>query len=83
MVENDFKNIRLVLGCSQEQMADNLGISPAYIKKLECGAMPVSSKVLERLNDFLTEKYPDGSLASTWFALMPWASASIIEGLTF
>lgn len=29
----------------------------------------------------LTEKYPDGEVASTWFALMPWASASIIEGL--
>lgn len=29
----------------------------------------------------LCEKYPDGSLASTWFALMPWASGSIIEGL--
>ena len=31
----------------------------------------------------LTERYPDGSPASTWFALMPWASASIIEGLAF
>ena len=31
----------------------------------------------------LTEKYPDGSPASTWFALMPWASGSIIEGLAF
>ncbi len=30
----------------------------------------------------LTEKYPDGSIASTWFALMPWAGASIIEGMT-
>ena len=29
----------------------------------------------------LTERYPDGSPASTWFALMPWASGSIIEGL--
>lgn len=29
----------------------------------------------------LTEKYPDGETASTWFALMPWASASIIEGV--
>lgn len=29
----------------------------------------------------LTEHYPDGSLASTWFCLMPWAAASIIEGL--
>lgn len=29
----------------------------------------------------LVEKYPDGETASTWFALMPWASASILEGL--
>ena len=29
----------------------------------------------------LTEHYPDGEIAGTWFALMPWASASIIEGL--
>ena len=29
----------------------------------------------------LTEKYPDGSPASTWFALMPWACGSILEGL--
>lgn len=28
----------------------------------------------------VVEKYPDGSPATTWFALMPWASASIIEG---
>ncbi len=29
----------------------------------------------------VVEKYPDGTPASTWFALMPWAGASIIEGL--
>ena len=28
------------------------------------------------------EKYPDGTPASTWFALMPWACGSILEGLT-
>jgi hypothetical protein len=28
------------------------------------------------------EHYPDGTPASTWFALMPWASSSILEGLT-
>lgn len=28
----------------------------------------------------LTEHYPDGEVASTWFTLMPWASGSIIEG---
>ena len=30
----------------------------------------------------LTEKWPDGSPASTWFALMPWACGAILEGLT-
>lgn len=30
----------------------------------------------------LKERYPDGTLASTWFALMPWACGAILEGLT-
>ena len=30
----------------------------------------------------LLERYPDGSPASTWFALMPWACGSLLEGLT-
>ncbi len=30
----------------------------------------------------LTERWPDGKPASTWFALMPWASGSLLEGLT-
>lgn len=30
----------------------------------------------------LTERYPDGSASSTWFALMPWASGAILDGLT-
>ena len=29
----------------------------------------------------LTETYPDGSPASTWFSLMPWACGCILEGL--
>lgn len=29
----------------------------------------------------LKEIYPDGSPASTWFALMPWAAGCILEGL--
>lgn len=28
----------------------------------------------------VTQKYEDGSYASTWFSLMPWAGASIIDG---
>ena len=29
----------------------------------------------------LKERFPDGSPASTWFALMPWACGSLLEGL--
>lgn len=29
----------------------------------------------------LSQKYSDGSLASTWFCLMPWASGSVLDGL--
>ena len=29
----------------------------------------------------VSEKYSDGSPASTWFCLMPWASGSILDGL--
>ena len=29
----------------------------------------------------LTERYPDGAPASTWFALMPWACGCVLEGL--
>lgn len=30
----------------------------------------------------LTQLYPNGEVASTWFCLMPWACTSIIEGLS-
>lgn len=29
----------------------------------------------------LTQTYPDGSPASTWFALMPWASSCVVRGM--
>ena len=31
---------------------------------------------------FLDERYPDGSLCSTWRCLMPWAAGAILDGLT-
>ena len=31
--------------------------------------------------DLIVDKYLDGTPASTLFALMPWASASVLEGL--
>ena len=33
------------------------------------------------LEGLLVQTYPDGSLASTWFALMPWACGSVLEGV--
>lgn len=31
---------------------------------------------------FLDERYPDGSLCSTWRCLMPWTAGAILDGLT-
>ena len=31
----------------------------------------------------VVEKYKDGNPSSTWFALMPWASSSVLEGLLY
>ena len=54
-----------------------------YEKEYDFGGPGWMSERFCFCRGLLTEKYPDGSPASTWFALMPWASASIIEGLTF
>ena len=54
-----------------------------YAKEYDYGEPGWMSERFCFCRGLLTEKYPDGSPASTWFALMPWASASIMEGLSF
>lgn len=53
-----------------------------YDKEYDFGKKGWMSERFCHSEGLLTQKYNDGSLASTWFCLMPWASASILEGLT-
>lgn len=53
-----------------------------YDKEFDYGKVGWMSERFCHSEGLLTETYPDGSPASTWFALMPWAAGSILEGLT-
>lgn len=52
-----------------------------YDKEFDYGKKGWMSERFCHSEGLLSERYSDGSLASTWFCLMPWASGSIIDGL--
>jgi len=52
-----------------------------YDKEFDHGKKGWMSERFCHSQGLLSQKYSDGSLASTWFCLMPWASGSIIDGL--
>lgn len=52
----------------------------SYEKEYDYGRIGWMSERFCFCQGLMTEKYPDGSPASTWFALMPWAVGSIVEG---
>jgi hypothetical protein len=52
-----------------------------YDREFDHGKKGWMSERFCHSDGLLTEKYEDGSPASTWFCLMPWASGCIIEGL--
>lgn len=52
-----------------------------YDKEFDHGKKGWMSERFCHSEGLLSQKYNDGSLASTWFCLMPWASGSIIDGL--
>lgn len=52
-----------------------------YDREFDYGKKGWMSERFCHSQGLLSQKYPDGSLASTWFCLMPWASGSILEGL--
>ena len=54
----------------------------AYDKEFDYGKKGWMSERFCHSEGLLTETYPDGSPASTWFALMPWACGCILEGLS-
>lgn len=53
-----------------------------FDKEYDFGKIGWMSERFCHSQGLLTQKYDNGKLASTWFCLMPWASASILEGLT-
>lgn len=52
-----------------------------YDKEYDYGKKGWMSERFCHSEGLLTERYSDGTVAGTWFCLMPWASGSIIEGL--
>ena len=56
-------------------------VSNTHDKEYDYGKTGWMSERFCHSEGLLTEKYPDGSPASTWFALMPWACGCILEGL--
>lgn len=57
-------------------------VSSTYDGEYDYGRKGWMSERFCHSQGLLTEKYPDGSPASTWFALMPWACGCILEALT-
>lgn len=53
----------------------------SFDRELDYGLTGWMSERYCHSEGLLTEHYPDGSPASTWFALMPWGCGSILEGL--
>lgn len=68
----------------QSRLKDTIGWGlqtfNSYEKEYGYGRIGWMSERFCFCQGLMTESYPDGSPASTWFALMPWASASVIEG---
>lgn len=56
-------------------------VSSAFDGEYDYGKRGWMSERFCHCEGLLTERYPDGSPASTWFALMPWACGCILEAL--
>ena len=69
----------------RSRLEDTVGwscqVSNTYDGEYGYGKVGWMSERFAHCEGLLTPEYPDGSLASTWFALMPWACGSILEGL--
>ena len=65
----------------EDTVAWSCQVSNTYDGEYGYGKVGWMSERFSHCQGLLTPEYPDGSLASTWFALMPWACGSILEGL--
>lgn len=65
----------------EDTVAWSRQVSSRYDGEYDYGRRGWMSERFCHCEGLLTEKYPDGTPASTWFALMPWACGCILEGL--
>ena len=65
----------------KDTVAWSCQVSSTYDGEYDYGKTGWMSERFCHSEGLLTETYPDGSPASTWFALMPWACGCILEGL--
>lgn len=56
MDANTFKQIRMILGLSQEELSQKMGISLNYIGKMETGTRNISDKQCNALIDLMIAK---------------------------
>lgn len=72
-------------GYVQSRLQDTLlwsrQVSSTFDGEYDYGKRGWMSERFCHCEGLLTERYPDGSPASTWFALMPWACGCILEAL--
>lgn len=70
----------------ESRLMDTVGWScqtyNTYDKEYDYGRKGWMSERFCHCEGLLVQEYPDGSVAGTWFALMPWACGSILEGLS-
>jgi hypothetical protein len=69
----------------KDRMMDTIGWGcqtyNTYDKEYDHGKKGWMSERFCHSEGLVSQKYNDGTLASTWFCLMPWASGSILDGL--
>lgn len=77
-----FREDAYILSRMEDTAAWSCQCHNTYDKEYGYGKKGWMSERFCHSQGLLTEHYPDGSPASTWFALMPWACGSLLEGLT-
>ncbi len=68
-------------GRLEDTLAWSRQVSSRFDGEYDYGKRGWMSERFCHCEGLLTEHYPDGAPASTWFALMPWACGCILEGL--
>ena len=56
MTKEEFKQLRISLGLSQQKLAKIVGVNDRSIRRFESGEWPVSKVVLDKLDEYINRK---------------------------